>query len=388
MHKSPCIAALIVAAGTGSRAGGKLPKQYRIIGGKALLRYSVEALANHPAITQLQVVIHPDHETLYRAATAGLNLLPPVYGGAMRSDSVNAGLAALATHIPDYVLIHDAARPFLTHAMLDALIAALDESHAALPALPIADTVRRHAGSSWQEVNRDGLMRMQTPQAFPFNMIRSLVSASPAATDEAAIWLAAGKPLRYVMGDERLRKVTDAADILWAENHAAGTRRTVVGMGYDVHALIPSPAGTIRLGGVDIPHTHMLDGHSDADVVLHAIVDALLGTIALGDIGSHFPPSDVRWKGANSAIFIAEALKQVAVRGGSISHLDVTVIGERPKISPHREAMRTTIASLLHLPLHCISVKATTTEKLGFTGREEGIACQAIATVTLPAESA
>ncbi len=208
-------------------------------------------------------------------------------------------------------------------------------------------------------------------------------------TDEAAVWLAAGGRLRYVEGHEELRKVTTPEDIAWADAHARGMSRTAIGMGYDVHALMPSgDAGVIRLGGIDIESAHKLHGHSDADVVLHAIVDALLGSIAAGDIGSFFPPSEAKWKGANSAIFIEEARAQVAARGGLIQHLDVTIIGEQPKISPHRDAMRAAIAGMLGLPLTQVSVKATTTEKLGFTGREEGIACHALATVTLPREAA
>ena len=390
MHTNPRIYALIVAAGVGRRAGGDLPKQYQPIAGKPLLRYSIEALHARPAIAGVQVVIHPDHHAEYAAATQGLRLLPPVHGGAERGDSVRAGLQVLAAHAPDYVLIHDAARPFLTQAMIGALLIELTAEDAVLPALPVADTVRRFTGGVWHEVSRASLMRMQTPQAFPFPRIRALLEQSTVpTTDEAALWLAAGGTLRYVPGDEDLRKVTTASDIAWANTHAASSRRTAVGMGYDVHALVPSGAeGVIRLGGVAIAHSHQLHGHSDADVVLHAVVDALLGTIGAGDIGSHFPPSDARWKGADSSIFIEEARAQVAAHGGVIMHLDVTIIGEQPKISPHRDAMRARMATLLALPLSHVSIKATTTEKLGFTGREEGIACHAVATVSLPVEAA
>jgi 2-C-methyl-D-erythritol 4-phosphate cytidylyltransferase / 2-C-methyl-D-erythritol 2,4-cyclodiphosphate synthase len=381
-----------------------------------MLRYSVEALALRPAIAAVQVVIHPDHENLYAAATRGLGakLLPPIHGGAERADSVRAGLLALAKHNPDYVLIHDAARPFLSQAIIGSLIIELAPDVAVLPALAIADTVRRFEGGKWLEVSRKALMRMQTPQCFPFDALRAVIeggiapyaSLTPSAsgsrealrmpdatitqnpTDEAAIWLAAGRQLKYVEGDEELRKVTTAEDIAWANHHVAATRRVAIGMGYDVHALMPAgEKHSIRLGGIEIPNAHMLHGHSDADVVLHAVVDALLGSISAGDIGSHFPPNDAKWKGANSAIFIEEARMQVAMRGGMISHLDITIIGEQPKISPHRDAMRAAIASMLHLPLSHVSVKATTTEKLGFTGREEGIACHAIATVSLPMEA-
>lgn len=395
MTPPPSIYALIVAAGEGRRAGGEVPKQYVPIQGRALILYAIEALLRRPAIAGVQMVIHPAHEALYRAAIAtlaptpgGAKLLPPVLGGAERADSVRAGLEALARHRPDYVLIHDAARPFLSQELLGQIIIELTPENAVLPALPVADTVRRFEGGVWHEVSRKALMRMQTPQAFPFARIRDLLGRGGYETDEAAVWLAAGGTLRYVQGNEELRKVTTPQDIAWANAHAArNAQRTAIGMGFDVHALMPAgEAGVIRLGGIDIAHGHKLHGHSDADVVLHAIVDALLGAIAAGDIGSFFPPTDARWKGANSAIFIEEARAQVAARGGSIEHVDVTIIGEHPKISPHREAMREAIAQLLKLPIARVSVKATTTEKLGFTGREEGIAAQAVTTISLPAE--
>ena len=276
-------------------------------------------------------------------------------------------------------------------AVLNALIAKLTPGRAVIPALPVVDTVRRCNGETWEEVPRDGLMRIQTPQAFPFEALHEIYAAENlhhAPTDEAALWLAAGLPLDYVAGEEDLRKVTTATDIKLAETHGRLHRRTAVGMGYDVHALMPSgDKHSIRLGGIDIDHAHTLHGHSDADVVLHAIVDAILGALAEGDIGSHFPPSDARWKGADSAIFIEEARRRVDSRGAVIQHLDVTLICEAPKISPHRDAMRAAIAGMLELPLPRVSVKATTTEKLGFTGREEGIACQAVVTLTLPEEA-
>lgn len=409
----PRIYALIVAAGTGSRAGGELPKQYQPIAGKPMLAYSAEALAHHPAIAGVQVVIHPQHQAYYSPIRHALTLLPVAFGGAQRADSVAAGLAALASYNPDYVLIHDAARPFLSTEVIDALIAKLSPDHAAVPVLPVVDTLRREVNGAWEEVPRAGLMRIQTPQAFPFQALRALfleeglspfapAARNPAAhgsrealrtpdqppttlTDDAALWLAAGLPLDYVMGAEELRKVTTPADIAWAENKMTAPRRVVVGSGYDVHALVPAgEGGVIRLGGIDIESAHKLHGHSDADVVLHAVVDALLGAIAEGDIGSHFPPSDPRWKGADSKIFVEEARARVHAHGGVIQHLDITLIGERPKISPHRDAMRAAIAHLLHLPITRVSVKATTTEKLGFEGREEGIACSAVVTLSLP----
>lgn len=387
MTQPPRIYALIVAAGTGARVGGEVPKQYRRVGGKKLLRYSAEMLAHHPAIAGAQVVIHPNFQAYYNELRAHVTLLPVAFGGATRSESVAAGLEALAPYHPDYVLIHDAARPFLTREVIDALIAKLTPEQGVVPVLPVADTVRRHDDGVWSEVPRDGLMRIQTPQAFPFDALKKLYATGAAGTDDAALWLAAGRPLAYVEGAEELRKVTTADDMEWAESHARRARRTAVGFGYDVHALVPAgDAGVIRLGGVDIASMHKLHGHSDADVVLHAIVDALLGALGEGDIGSHFPPSDARWKGADSKIFIAEAHSRVAARDGIIEHVDITLVGERPKIGPHREEMRAAIAQLLHVPLARVSMKATTTEKLGFEGREEGIACHAVATVSLPLE--
>jgi 2-C-methyl-D-erythritol 4-phosphate cytidylyltransferase/2-C-methyl-D-erythritol 2,4-cyclodiphosphate synthase len=391
MNANPRIFALIVAAGSGTRVGGSLPKQYQQLGDKPLLRYALEAFADHPAIAGMQVVIHPEHTAHYSIAAHGLKLLAPVHGGAERSDSVRAGLEALAMHQADYVLIHDAARPFLSRAMIDEIIAHLTPHQAVIPALPVVDTLRRFDGAEWHEVARDGLVRVQTPQAFPFGKLLAIFNAAPGAvaTDDAALWLAAGGTLRYVVGDEELHKVTTPADITRAERHVARATRMAVGMGYDVHALMPAgEKQVIRLGGIDIANAHALHGHSDADVVLHAIVDALLGAVCEGDIGSHFSPSDERWKGADSAVFIEEARARVAAHGGVIQHLDITIIGEQPKISPERDAMRTSIAALLQLPLSRVSVKATTTEKLGFTGREEGIACHAVATVALPMESA
>ncbi len=375
---APQIAALIVAAGSGTRAGGATPKQYAPVRGKPMLRHSVEALLAHPSIASVQVIIHPGHRALYNEATAGLALPDPVLGGAERADSVRAGLAATDA---DYVLVHDAARPFLSAAVIDRLIAALNPTTGVIPALPVADTVRRFQ-NGWQEVSRDGLLRIQTPQAFPRALLVDAMQRSAQPSDEAAAWLAANHPLAYVEGDAALDKITSAAEL---ERAMQAATRTATGMGYDVHTLTPAgQSHHIRLGGVDIPHNHKLHGHSDADVVLHAIVDALLGALAEGDIGSHFPPSDPQWKGADSAIFLETARQRVEARGGNIQHLDITLICEAPKISPHRETIRTHIAALLQLPLPRVSLKATTTERLGFTGREEGIACHAIATLTLP----
>ncbi len=388
MAKKPKILALLVAAGSGSRVGEGLPKQYRPIAEKPLLRYSLEAFLSHPDIAGVAVVIAPGHEKYYDAGVAGLKLLPPVIGGVERQDSVKAGLEALAAHKLakggiDYVLIHDAARPFLSHDVISRVIAALTPEHGVVPTLPMADTVRRFRSGHWEEVDREGLMCIQTPQGFPFGPLCELQSEDVARfPDDAALWLAANLKLRYVEGEENLRKVTNADDITWAEHTARGAMRTAIGFGYDVHRLVDGTS--ITLGGVSIPHDKKLDGHSDADVALHALVDAILGALAEGDIGQHFPPSDPTWKGADSARFVEQAVRRVAARGGVIAHADLTIICEAPKISPHRDGMRATIASLLGIDIARVSVKATTTEGLGFTGRHEGIAANAVVTLSLP----
>lgn len=361
-----------------------MPKQYQQVVGKPLLRHSVERFLSHPAIDAVRVVIAADHRADYDKAVDGLSLGEPIVGGKERADSVRLGLEALTADAPDYVLVHDAARPFISHDVIDRLLAALQPERAVVPALPVADTVRRYEAGAWQEIPRAGLLRIQTPQAFPFKALFTLHQKTNAPlTDDAALWLEAGHALEYVAGQETLHKVTTAEDIALA--NACTAYRMAVGSGYDVHALVPAgEAGVIRLGGVSIAHTHHLHGHSDADVVLHALVDALLGSIAAGDIGSHFPPSDARWKGANSEIFVAEALRLVQAQGGRLEHVDLTIICEAPKIGPHRETMRTRIAAMLGVPVAYVSVKATTTEQLGFTGRREGIAAQASVTVALP----
>lgn len=382
MPQKPRIIALIVAAGVGQRVGGQTPKQYRLVNGKPMLRHSVERLLAHPDMGGVCVIIHPEHADHYAAAVDGLTLLPPAFGGAERADSVRLGLQAIATDAPDYVLVHDAARPFVSPEVVDRLVASLNPKTGVVPSLPVADTVRRYVNDQWEEVVRDGLQRIQTPQAFPYT---ALVEAHHGnVTDEAAAWLAAGHALVYVSGEETLRKMTTEADI-----HAVTSRRIATGSGFDVHQLMPAgEKHRMRIGGIEIEHDHKLHGHSDADVALHALVDALLGALGEGDIGTHFPPSDARWKGADSKLFVAEALRLVKARGAAIQHIDLTIICEAPKIGPYRDTMRQSIAMLLGLPLSYVSVKATTTEGLGFTGRKEGIAAQALATLSLPVEGA
>lgn len=384
MRHSMRIHAIIVAAGSGIRAGGGVPKQYRAVAGQPLLRHAVKRLLDHPAITSVSVVINPDCRALYEDAVAGLPLPTPITGGATRQDSVRAGLEALASNPPDIVLVHDAARAFVPEAVIDALVAAFAEPgvDGACPALPQVDSLRRgNDGRFSGSVDRDGLWRVQTPQAFRFPAILAAHrAAAPGQTDEVAIALDAGLSVAITPGDERAFKVTEPDDFAKAEAMTVYSSRAA--SGFDVHRF--GPGDHVWLCGLKVPHDAGLIGHSDADAGLHALTDALLGTIAAGDIGDHFPPSDDRWRGAASDQFLAHAAHLVRERGGIIDHVDVTLICERPKVGPHREAMRARIASILGLAMDRVSVKATTTEKLGFTGRQEGIAAQAMASVRLP----
>jgi 2-C-methyl-D-erythritol 4-phosphate cytidylyltransferase/2-C-methyl-D-erythritol 2,4-cyclodiphosphate synthase len=378
---SPRIAVLIVAAGQGVRSGSAIPKQFARVAGKPMIAHSYAALAEHPAIDQLLVVIGAGQENLL---VDTLNDVPYTLGGATRRMSVLNGLEALAADAPDYVLIHDAARPFIPYAVVDRLIAALEHTPGAIPALPVADTLVRGEASLDEVVSRDGLHRVQTPQAFRFADIlavhRSWVGDEP--TDDAQMLRAAGGAVALVEGDTMLEKITHAGDFAAAEARHGASLVSRSASGYDVHRL--EAGEELWLGGVLIPHDKGLSGHSDADVALHAITDALLGTIAAGDIGMHFPPSDPQWRGADSAQFLKHAAGLVAAQGGIIDFIDLTLICEAPKIGPHRDAMRARIAELLQLPVSRISVKATTTEKLGFAGRGEGIAAQAVATARVP----
>ncbi len=380
MTGKPRIAALIVAAGQGVRSGGDVPKQYRRVAGKAVLAHAIDALMRHPAIDAVQVVIGADQQALYVEAIGARSLPVPVIGGETRRDSVLAGLATIDA---DIVLIHDAARPFLPIAVIDRLLAALDAADGAVPALPVADTLARGDVLLGDSVARDGLYRIQTPQAFRRDAIVAAHRGwNPAreATDDAQVARAHGLAVAIVEGDRALEKLTFSADFDTAAAQMTMISRTA--QGYDVHAFA---AGTsVQLGGVTIAHDRTLAGHSDADVALHALTDALLGTIAAGDIGSHFPPSDARWKGASSAIFLTHARDLVTAAGGIIDFVDLTIICEAPKVGPHREGIRARIAGLLAIEADRVSVKATTTEKLGFTGRREGIAAQATATVRVP----
>ena len=374
------IAALIVAAGQGARAGGDMPKQYRSVAGKTVLTHAIDALASHPAIGHIQVVIAAGHQTLYEAAIGSRALPDPVVGGTMRRDSVIAGLESIDA---DIVLIHDAARPFIPAEVVDRLLAALNRADGAVPALPVADTLAKGCELLGDTVPREGLHRVQTPQAFRRDAILAAHRAwdtSREATDDAQVARGGGMTVAIVEGDRRLEKLTYPADFATAAERALMISRSA--QGFDVHAFTSGDA--IELGGVRIPHGFALAGHSDADVALHALVDALLGTIGAGDIGSHFPPSDDRWRGAASEMFVAHARDLVTEAGGIIDHVDLTIICEAPRIGPHREAIRARVAAMLGVAIGQVSVKATTTEGLGFTGRSEGIAAQAIATVRVP----
>ena len=378
--------ALIVAAGRSQRLPGDRPKQYRQLAGRPVLRRSVGSFLGHPAVDRVHVVFNRDDAALYSDAMADLDLPPPVDGGDTRQDSVRFGLAAIAEFAPApaKVLIHDGARPIVPPALIGRVITALDDHPAVCPALPVTDTLKRSAdGVVTSTVDRADLWRAQTPQGFRFDAILQAHQAGTSAhTDDAAVAEAAGVPVTLVAGAEENIKITTEEDLARAGRWLATAYETRVGAGFDVHRF--GPGDGVRLAGVTIAHDHGLIGHSDADVVLHAATDAILGALGAGDIGEHFPPSDPEWRDADSRLFVQHALELLAVRDGRISHLDVTIICERPKISPHRAAMVSSLANILGIAADRVSVKATTTEGLGFTGRGEGIAAQVTATLALP----
>jgi len=389
----PKCVALIVAAGSGERFGSELPKQYLPLAGKPLLRRAIEAFLFHPAVDGVVVVYQPAHRDLYDAATAGLGLPEPVPGGATRQDSGRFGLERLAESPggpPELVLIHDAARPLVDAATITRVLAALESAPAAIAAVQVIDTLKRGVdGFTAGTVDRAGLWRAQTPQGFHFQTIleahRRLAGAG--LTDDAAVAEQAGLPVALVPGSPDNIKVTTPIDLerahrLSGVDAAPGLPDVRTGLGFDVHRF--APGDSVTLLGVRVPHGARLEGHSDADVGLHALTDAILGSIGAGDIGSHFPPSDPQWRGVDSAVFLRHAVELTRCRGAVIRHVDVTLICERPKVGPHRAMMTARLAELLGIAPERVSVKATTTEKLGFTGREEGIAAQAIATVVFP----
>jgi len=392
----PRTAALIVAAGRGHRVGAALPKQYLGLSGIPVLRHAVERFANHPGIGLVQVVIAEADLPLYDASLAGLDLPPPVTGGATRQRSVLNGLEALAGRDIDLVAIHDAARPLVDADTITRTLeaAARDGTDGALAAVPLADTLKRADGEAMVSatVSRQFLWRAQTPQVFRFERILAAHRAiaqlghddATALTDDSAVAEMAGYRVALVESPEGNFKITTNADLARAERELALAMETRTGTGFDVHSF--GPGNAVTLCGVSVPHAQGLAGHSDADVALHALTDALLGTIGAGDIGMHFPPSDPQWSGASSDRFLRHAADLVTQRGGRIINLDVTIVCERPKVGPHRERMRTRVAEILGIAVDRVAVKATTTEKLGFTGRGEGIAAQAIATVVVPAQ--
>ncbi len=402
MLGSKTIAALIVAAGRGMRVGdaGDRPKQYLPVGGVPVLTRTLAAFVDHPRIDVVQTVIHTDDRALYEAAISETpKLRPPTPGGATRQDSVRLGLRALQDEAPDFVLIHDAARPFVDAASIDRLIDALQTADAAICALPVVDTLKTTDDDRIiaKTVSRDGLWAAQTPQGFRYERIldahqQAEARAVTGLTDDAAAAEWAGLPVALVAGGVDNFKITTAADLDRAERLVATSHQvkpameTRIGNGFDVHAF--TAGDHVMLGGIKIDHDRGLSGHSDADVVLHALTDALFGALGSGDIGSHFPPSDPQWHGAASRIFLEAAVRQVEERGGRIVNIDLTVICERPKVGPHRAVMRETIADICSMGPARVSVKATTTERLGFAGRGEGIAAMATVAIALPADPA
>ncbi|GJD63544.1 bifunctional 2-C-methyl-D-erythritol 4-phosphate cytidylyltransferase/2-C-methyl-D-erythritol 2,4-cyclodiphosphate synthase [Methylobacterium frigidaeris] len=412
----PQIAAVVVAAGRGIRVGGDTPKQYRRVGGQAVLTRTLAALAAHPGVARIQVVIAADAASFYDeclgdlASEARQKLARPVEGGATRQASVRAGLTALARDgDPDLVLVHDAARPFVDDALIDRAIAAAQSHGAAVPGVPVSDTIKvvEPDGRVRETPERESLRAVQTPQAFRFSLLheahgRAAAEGLDGFTDDGALAEWAGLPVAVFPGDLRNRKITQAADLVEADRafspellsesgsapaaqDDAMTLLTRLGTGFDVHAF--TEGDHVWLGGVRIPADRGVLAHSDGDVVLHALTDAILGALADGDIGVHFPPSDPRWRGASSDQFLADAVRRVTERGGVIDHLDITVLAEAPRIGAHREAIRSRIAEIAGVPLSAVSIKATTTEKLGFVGRAEGLAAQAAATIRLPEEA-
>ncbi|MBL4601770.1 MAG: bifunctional 2-C-methyl-D-erythritol 4-phosphate cytidylyltransferase/2-C-methyl-D-erythritol 2,4-cyclodiphosphate synthase [Emcibacteraceae bacterium] len=379
-------AAIIVAAGRGHRLGGEIPKQYLDVGGMPILRRTVNIFLKNPSIDLIQVIIHPDDTELYELAVGDLDLPTPIHGGETRQQSVLNGLEAISDHMPEYVYIHDAARPFLDQIILNNLIEEVELSGAVIPALKVTDTIKYMTGDKIDStIDRNYLFRAQTPQAFRYKAIFMAHRRfeNNELTDDSAIAEKSGLKVRVIPGSEDNFKITTESDLKKAEIMTGNNYTDVrIGYGIDVHAF--EDGDHVTLGGIKIPHDKGLKGHSDADVALHAITDAILGAIAMGDIGEHFPPSDDKWKGASSDVFLKHAAKLVDEREGVIANIDLTIICEAPKIGPHRDLIRDKISEIIDLDIDRVSVKATTTERLGFTGKGEGIMAQAVATVRLP----
>ena len=381
--------AIIVAAGSGTRAGGEIPKQYQIIGGKPVIAHTVQAFLNHPQIDGVSIVIGKDHQQYFYDALSDFDLPAPIIGGDTRQQSVFNGLQSIAQHNPDRVLIHDAARPFISAQVINNVISALGKVECAIPTVDVVDTITQVENNLITgKLDRSTLRAVQTPQGFNFNAIyaahkTAADAGDTTATDDSALM----SSVTVVQGDIANIKLTTASDITQAnqtmsQNTFANLHDIRVGQGYDVHAF--ENGDHVILCGEKIPFTKSLKGHSDADVAMHALTDAILGAISEGDIGKHYPPSDPQWKGAASEIFLKGAVKLIEDRGGRLAHCDITIICEAPKLRPHIDAMRQTMADIMGLALDRMSIKATTSEQLGFTGRGEGIAAMATATVRLP----
>jgi 2-C-methyl-D-erythritol 4-phosphate cytidylyltransferase/2-C-methyl-D-erythritol 2,4-cyclodiphosphate synthase len=397
-HKSKKLQtiALLVAGGRSERMRGGLPKPYLELGGMSVLRRTIKTFLEHPEIDGVRVVIRREHHAYYKKAIGGLALIPCVIGGNSRQESVRLGLESIEHFSPEYVLIHDVARPLVSKHLISRITAALrtpQTPKAVIPVLPIADTVKRlEDGAVSETVSREGLVSVQTPQGFDYQTLLSahLQFLGAEFTDDATVCEANRVAVFTVEGEISNYKITNAGDIKQMENSLSINSEIRTGLGYDVHRLVahdidkPVSQQVIKICGVRIPFTHHLLGHSDADVGLHSLVDAILGAISYGDIGLHFPPEDPKWQGASSDRFLLHAFELLKNRGGELVNMDITIICEQPKITPHRNQMREHIANLLKIDIGRISVKATTTERLGFTGREEGIAAQAIVNVRLP----
>jgi len=370
--------ALIVAAGTGERAGGGMPKQFRLLCGKPVLRWAAESVIRHPAVQSTRVVVADGQQANAAKALDGLDVGEFITGGAERADSVRAGLAAIQG---DAVLVHDAARPFCPPTVIDRLLAALEFFEGSAPVVPVGDTLARSGETLGEPVDRTGLARVQTPQAFRLDALRSAYAdwTGPSPTDEATVVRATGMKVAAVAGDPALEKLTLPSDFERAEQWLAGRMTPRTGMGFDVHAF--SGDGPVMLGGIEVPHQRGLAGHSDADVVLHAITDALLGAAGLGDIGGRFPDTDDALRGADSSVLLATVGSEVRARGFTVVNVDTTIIAQAPRMAPHIPAMVANIARLLAIEATQVNIKAKTNERLGFLGRGEGIAALASALI-------
>jgi 2-C-methyl-D-erythritol 4-phosphate cytidylyltransferase / 2-C-methyl-D-erythritol 2,4-cyclodiphosphate synthase len=388
------VAAVIVAGGSGLRAGGETPKQYQLIGGKPVIWWTLKAFSDHPEIAHVQVVVGQGQEQEFAEATQGLTLPPHVIGGATRQDSCRIGVEACAHAAPRKLLIHDAARPFISAELISEVITRLDHTDAVIPGLRIAETLKlAPEGMIRRTIDRSNVWLAQTPQGFSFHKIleahrKAAREQTQGLTDDASVAEHAGIAVQMILGNTENVKLTTAKDIEQADQklrqpvHAA-LFETRVGQGIDFHVF--APGKSLWLCGIEIPHSHKLKGHSDADVALHAVTDAILGAIGEGDIGTHFPPSDPQWKNAASRIFVEKALTLLEQRGGKLSNIDITILAEAPKVSPHLAAMKDFLSKLLRISPDRIAIKATTTEKMGALGRKEGMAAMAIATAKMPA---